>query len=568
MVCLCFVAGCERDSQSADVVFTNGTVFTVNPEQPEAQAVAVSGNKISYVGSAEGVKAWVGKDTRVVDMQGGMLLPGFVDSHIHLAAGTLIARGVDLLTDDRKELFRRIREYAEQNPELEVITGYGWRFNVWDDRDPTAADLDAIDSTRPIFLWAVDGHKAWVNSKALEVAGIDKNTEDPAPGFSYFKRDEDGTPTGYIIEVPAQISTLEKLLDLGVDYTRSGMDEWMPKFSAAGVTTVLDAGIQGIEHDDAFSLIREYEDEGKLPFRIVATYYWNNGEIDPIPLLEEYRDKYNSELLQIQKLKINMDGDEVTRTALLVEPYADDPAASPKPIIDYEVVTDTAKRADEKGFDVFCHCLGDLAVRRMIDSVEKVIAANPERDRRNAVSHAWLIHPDDLERLKQFDISADMQLSWAGLDPLTNNIARSRIGDERMTRLQPAKPVLDAGARLTLSSDWPVAAYAPTYEPLKTLQGAVTRQGFGETTRKQPALGGEGAKLSLEQAIRAHTLAGAYLLRMDDKVGSIEVGKLADLVLLQSDIRDIDPYKIGDTKVVATMMNGKFTHDESAKGSP
>ena len=317
-------------AQVADFIFTNGKVYTVNPKQLEAQAVAVKGEKIIYVGSAAGANKLKGAKTKVVDLKGGMLLPGFVDNHIHVIAGTLIARGVNLQTDSREEVFTRLREYVRKNPKLKVIVGYGWRFNVFS--DPTKEDLDKIESKRPVFLWAVDGHKAWVNSKALELAKITKTTKEPVPGYSFFKRTKDGTPTGYIIEVPAQILVLSRLTTLGQPYARSGLDVWLPRLSSAGITTVFDAGIQGLSQDDGFKLILDYERRGKLPLRIFAAYYWNSGKVDPIPILKRLMSTYKSKLIRVQKLKINLDGDDDTYSALLVDPYSDKPGAKVNPI--------------------------------------------------------------------------------------------------------------------------------------------------------------------------------------------------------------------------------------------
>ena len=223
---------------AADYVFTNGFVHTVDDANPQAEAVAVVGDQIVYVGDSDGAQAYVGESTEVVDLDGRMLLPGFVDSHLHALAGALIAKGSRLETDSREELLEMIRAHIAANPGDDLIVSFGWRPHLFPDTGPRKEELDAIESERPVYLWSVDGHSAWVNSRVLELAGIDADHPETQPPFSFYQRDADGTPTGWVVEVPAQLETLGRLTAVGPDYIEEGFRSWIPRFSAAGITTL------------------------------------------------------------------------------------------------------------------------------------------------------------------------------------------------------------------------------------------------------------------------------------------------------------------------------------------
>ena len=527
--------------------------------QPWAEAVAIEGNKITYVGGADGLKSQIGLGTEVIDLDGRMMMPGFVDGHIHAIAGGMIMQGLDLQTDDKDELFKRLKTYIADNPDLDVILGYGFRFNVWTDGNPTAAMLDKLESERPVYLWAIDGHIAWVNSKALEIAGIDKETPDTVPGYSYFEKDENGEPTGYIVEVPAQMQVLSALVDVDLDFIKAGVEEWLPRISEAGITAVADYGIQGIGQDEGFQLFKDLEVAGQLPVRVVGVYYWNDPNVDPIPLLRELDEKHSTELIQANRLKINLDGGDDKWTGLFVEPYADRPDIEVRPIIPYDVLNDVVKRADAAGFDVVCHCYGDLAVRKLLDAIEAAIAANPERDRRNVLSHLVLVHPEDVGRFSELGVTADLQAAWGALDPLNAGITTERLGEKHMKRYIGINELLKTGANLSFSSDWPVSGYISNIFPLRTIQVAATRRTLGDSNSTR--LGGEAGKVPLEAALRAHTLGAAYGMGIDDKVGSIQMGKLADLIVLDKNIFEVPEEEIGNVKVMYTIMNGKIVHE-------
>ncbi|MEP1573913.1 amidohydrolase [Roseibium album] len=552
----------SRANPATDFALINGQIHTMDEAGTVAEAIAIEGDEIVYVGDAAGLGNVIGLGTEVIDLEGKMVLPGFVEGHMHPTAGALIMRGVDLQVDSIGGILERVRTYAEENPDLPIIHGYGVRLHLWEDGYGTKEMLDEIDSERPIYLWGVDGHQAWVNSRALEIAGIDENTPETVPGFSYFRRNEDGTPAGWIVEIPAQLQVLSKLIDLNLEYTEAGVREWLPRFAAAGITTAHDYGIQGLGMEEGFQMMTDLAEAGDLPIRVQGNFYWNDPDIDPIPLVESMREQFNAEHVSARGLKINMDGGDDAYSALYTEPYSDNPDADPAPIIPYDILNETVLRADAAGINVVCHCFGDAAVRAVLDAIEMAIEQNPRRDRRNVISHALLVHPDDIARFAELGVTWDSTGAWMSRDPSLASISVSRLGEERIQRYGPMKAIAEAGGNVSLGSDWPAAGYISEYRPLVAIRTAIMRQLPGRD--EVPPLGGEEARVSVDLAIRANTINAAYGMGRDHEVGSLEVGKKADLVVLSENLYDIDPSTIHEVDVLYTMMGGKLTYDSAA----
>jgi len=558
-VASCLAISCTT-RQSADLVLTNGRVYTVDEANPWAEALAVRGNEIVYVGDAAGAEEFIGGDTEVLDLAGKLMLPGFVEGHFHTTSQGIILQGLDLQTDSMDELLARLKEYADANPDLEFIHGWGVRPNTYGPGEPNAAMLDAIVPDRPVYLWQVDGHSAWVNSRAMEMAGLDRHTPDVVPGASFFVRDDEGNPTGYIVEVPAQMEIFLKFVTLDEAYIREGMGRWFPDYSEAGITAVHDFGWVGVEQDVALKILKDFEQDGTLTTRIYGSYYWNDATIDPVPIATRMRDENQTGLVQVSALKINMDGDDDKYSGLYVDGYADNPDADPQPIMPFDVINDAAVRADAAGLHLICHCFGDLAARRFLDAVELAKETNPEWDRRPVSSHTQLIHPDDRPRFAELNATYDITGQWMALDPYTGTITPSRLGEDAMDGVFPIKAMIEAGANVSLGSDFPAASYVADYRPLNAIEQAVTRQMLGN--RDMPILGGEDARLTVAEAIRANTYGAAYGTAVENRIGSLEVGKLADLIVLDQNLFEIDPHEIHNASVIFTMMDGVVRHRE------
>ncbi|MDK3075947.1 amidohydrolase [Sedimentitalea sp. JM2-8] len=549
----------NRNYPSSDWALINGKIYTVDKDNPWATAIAVEGNRITYVGDAQGLKDQIGIATRVVDLDGKMVLPGFVEGHFHVVAGGIVAQGVDLQTDDKDEVFEKLRQYIADNPDLEVIEGYGVRLSTFKDGLPTKEMFDEIESERPIYLWTVDGHSAFVNSKAFEIAGVDKDTPETVPGYSFFDRDAEGNPTGFIVEVPAQLQVLSALRSFNADTVLEGVKEWLPKFSAAGITTVFDYGVQGVTNEEAFDWLQEREKEGALPVRLQGSYYWNDPELDPIPPLLSLKEKYNSELVKVDTLKINLDGGDEKWNALFTEPYADNPDVKVEPIIPYDVLYKVVADANAQGLNITCHCFGDLAVRKLLDASEAATKGNPSGESHHAVSHAVMVHPDDIPRFGELGVTYDTTGFWMSFDPLLQSITTDRLGADRVQAMLPMKQIAEAGGNISLGSDWPASGYLSEYRPLLSIRTAVTRQLPGRDDI--PPLGSEEARIPLDMAIYAQTLGAAAGRGLNDKIGSLQAGKMADMVVLDQNLFEIDPHDIDETQILLTIMNGEVTYD-------
>jgi predicted amidohydrolase YtcJ len=546
------------DTGTADVVFVNGKVYTVASARPWAQAVAVKGRRIAYVGNTAGAKAFISRRTEVIDLRGKMLIPGFVEAHTHPYVGSAYSQGVDLQYDTREKLLEVLTAYAKTTPANSLVRGFGWRYMAFPQTGPRKEDLDAIWPDRPVFLVAIDIHCAWVNSKALQLAGITKDTPDPLPGFSRFERDPStGEPTGFLVEPPAMVQVLDASEPFTIDSVAAALGLWLPKASAAGITSVLDAGVIVVSEDEAFQHYIALENAGKLPFRVVGTHYYNDPKTDPIEIITRLRAKYRTELVRASVLKLNIDGGLEPYTAYLVEPYSDKPDTRGVTLLPADRIKQIVRTADREGIDVHCHVIGDGAVRLVLDAVEEAIAANPPRDRRHSLAHLPLVTDSDLPRFAKLGVIAQSSAQWAVLDPAMVDIAEKRLGS-RANHLFRFNSMLRTHGRLTLGTDWPAASYYSTYKPLDAIEVALTRQEIGKPDAR--ALAPIGERIDLAQALRANTLDAAYQLRLEKNTGSIEVGKFADLAVLQENLFDVPVREIHATPIVMTMMNGRFTH--------
>lgn len=473
----------------------------------------------------------------------------------------LNARGiacVDLQYDTREKLLELLTAYARTTPASPLVRGFGWRYMAFPQTGPRKQDLDAIWPDRPVFLCAIDIHCAWVNSKALQLAGITKDTPDPLPGFSRFERDpQTGEPTGFLVEPPAMVQVLDASEPFTIDSVAAALGRWLPKASAAGITSVLDAGVIVVPEDDAFRHYIDLENAGKLPFRVVGTHYYNDPKTDPIESITRLRAKYHTELVRASVLKLNIDGGLEPYTAYLLEPYSDKPDTKGVTLLPADRIKQIVRTADREGIDVHCHVIGDGAVRLVLDAIEEAMAANPPRDRRHSLAHLPLVSDSDLTRFAKLGVTAQSSAQWAVLDPAMVDIAEKRLG-KRADHLFRYNSILRAHGRFTLGTDWPAASYYSTYKPLDAIEVALTRQEIGKPDA-QP-LSPISERIDLAQALRANTLDAAYQLRLEKNAGSIEVGKFADLAVLQENLFDVPVREIHATPIVMTMMNGGFTH--------
>lgn len=550
-------------AEKADYVFKNGAIYTIDSKNPQAQAIAITGKYITYVGTNNGVRAFVGDKTQVIDLKGQMLLPGFVDSHIHPTLA-MFAGGADLQFDSLEEVLASVKKWADAHPDAPVIRGYGWRYTLFPTTGPIKADLDKLFPDRPVLLIAIDVHSAWINSKAMELAGVNAKTPDPVPGFSYFQRDlKTGEPTGWVVETPAEQAVLAKLTPPTPEAQIAAMAELLPNFSAAGITAVFEAGIATMPTETGYDGYQQLEKENKLPVRVVGTYYWNNPETkDPIATVLKLQNKYNSELVQVKTLKIMMDGGEAQHTAVLLKPYYDRPGFNAEYLLDPKLVEAAVLKAQQHGVDTHCHCYGDAAIRTYLDIVAEAEKQYPNSPSRHTIAHSLLITDQDVPRFKELNVTMQTSPQWITPDPYSEKLTQILGNDVVNAEWARMNSVSKAGGRLAFGSDWPAAGYFSSYRPLDAIQVALTRAILPQYEKIQftPIMPPANEIVTLDQALKAYTLDSAYVLDLETKVGSLEVGKDADIVVLEKDLYKIPPSAISTTKVKLTMMNGNITY--------
>lgn len=564
MCSILLFASCGPSSENAaDMVFINGKVYTVNDSMPWAEAIAVKGKEIVFVGTTKDAEAFIGRNTEVTDLEGKMLMPGFVESHIHPTV-SWVTVGADLQTDDLSEMIARLKTWASENPNAKVIRGFGWRYGLFPPEGPNKRLLDSVFPSTPAILVAIDGHGAWANSAALDAAGITKETPDPMPGFSTYQRDnKTGEPTGFLVEIPAFIGVLGKLVPTDLSAVKEGMELYMKKFSEAGITTVLDAGILGIKHEEGYDLYQQLEKEGKLAVRTFGTYYYNRPDEDPFAPFLSLNKKYQSELVKAAILKINLDGGEAQYTAAMMHPYVGKGDFRGNLLMKSERLYEIVEEAHRQGIPTFGHMVGDHAVHDYLNAVENARKKYPESKTRHTASHVVYYLDSDLPRFKQLDVSAQFSAQWATPDNSVLGLAADRVGlDFIKSKYMRVGSMIRSGANVGFGTDWFAAGYYSTYKPLEAIHVAITRtmvHGKGVMEQMPPS----DEVVTLAQALYASTMGSAYILNAEKQIGSIEKGKLADFIVFDKNLFDLPPSEVKNAKVLLTVMNGKMRQKQN-----
>ena len=532
---------------AADLVLRGGAVYTLDSARSWAQAVAVRDGSIVYVGSDEGAAAFVGEATRVVELDGRMLLPGFQDAHIHPISGGLRAIRCELgglATQDA--YLKAVAEYAAANPDESWILGGGWSMDAFPGAIPDGRLLDEIVPDRPVYLRSTDGHSAWVNSKALEIAGITADTPDPPDGR--IDRDpETGEPVGALQEGAMNLvgkhaprPTLAKRVE--------GLRFALRMLGGYGVTAFQDASVRG---DDSLDTYQYLDARGELTARVVAAQWWerDRGE-EQIAEMVERRSRYTRGRVRATSVKIMQDGVMENQTAVLLEPYVGKPGVTGIPMVDPEALKQIVTKLDRESFQVHFHAIGDGAIRQSLDAVETARKRNGNRGNRHHISHIQLFDPADIPRFRQLDVVANFQPLWAYADSYITDLTIPFLGPERSRWMYPIGSLQRSGAVLAFGSDWSVSSA----NPLEELEVAVTRMGAqGETsTAYLPE-----ERIDLGSAIAAFTIGSAYVNSLERQSGSVEVGKWADLIVLDRNLFEIEPSEISEARVLLTLLEGE-----------
>lgn len=540
------VLAVAQDSRPADLILRNGAVYTMDAARSWAAAVAIAGGRIIYTGPDAGATKLRGPSTRIIDLGGRMVLPGFHDSHVHLMEGGVgmsLVNLKDLKTP--KEVLAEVRKYAAAHPDKSWVTGAGWDLPVFPEANPHKEQLDEIVSDRPAYMEAADGHSGWANSKALELAGIVKDTRDPVGGR--IERDPvTKEPTGTLRESAKELVT--KLIPRATAAENvAGLKRALEFANSLGITSVQEADA----NDEILDAYRVLDERGQLSVRAVAALHTDpqKGEEQVAGLIER-RNSFGGTRLRPTAVKIFADGVIESGTAALLEPYLNRTGSRGELNFEPERLAKFVTSLDREGFQVHIHAIGDRAIRVSLDAYAAAQKANGRRDARHHIAHLELIEPDDIPRFRELGVIANFQPLWAYADPYIKDLTLGPLGPARSRWLYPIGSVVRTGATIAAGSDWPVTSL----NPIEAIQVAVTRRGPAEA--EGPAWIPE-EKIDLAAMLAAYTINGAYLNHEEKEAGSIEPGKAADLIVLDRDLFKIPPEKIHEAKVVLTLLEGQ-----------
>jgi predicted amidohydrolase YtcJ len=533
---------------NADLVLTGGRIFTADAALTVAEAVAVRDGRIAWVGRASEATAHVGPATRVLELEGRTVVPGFQDAHCHPAEG-----GVESLRctlndcESREECLDEIARYIAANPDLDWVVGSGWSIDSFERGTPSRADLDAILPDRPAYFENRDGHGAWVNSRALERAGVTRESPDPSDGR--IERDASGDPQGTLHEGAMNLVG-DLLPPTAPAEWETGILRAQAAFHALGITAWQDARIDTPEMLASYRAVAE---RGELTMRVEGNLLWGRtrGE-DQVEALTAMRADGSLGRLRIRGAKIFADGVLENFTGALLEPYVDTDNYGIS-MLERDELGRAVVLLDAHDFQVHVHTIGDRAVRDALDAIEAAQRTNGRRDRRHHLAHLQLVHPDDLPRFAELGVVANVSPLWACHSGYVDELTEPFIGPERSSRMYPFASLLRAGTRLAFGSDWTVS----TADPLPQLEVAVTRIS-PETRDTEPLLPEEG--IDLPTALATFTAGSAYVNFLDAETGTLEPSKLADLAVLDRDILDPGAGPIGDARVLLTLVEGEAVY--------
>ena len=513
----------------------------------DPEAVAVRDGRIAAVGSARDARAWTGPGTRVLELEGRTLVPGFQDAHLHPPHGGLAAAQCYLFDAvTREQCLETIARYAAEHPELEWVEGGGWSIDSFAGGTPSRADLDTVVPDRPVFLDNRDGHGGWVNSRALELAGVTAETPDPPDGR--IERDPSGAPQGTLHE--GAMDLVRRLLPpISQPEWEAAILRAQEDLHALGITAWQDAAVTA----DTYPAYLALAGRGALTMRMEGNLLWERGVEDgQLEELVARRDTGTIGRLRLRGAKIFVDGVLENFTGAVLEAYVgtDNTGLS---MHEPDELAQIVTALDAHGFQVHMHTIGDRAVREAHDATEAARRANGPRDRRFHLAHVQLVHPDDLPRFAELGVAANASPYWACRSDYVTVLTEPFIGPERSARMYPFGSLLRAGAPLAFGSDWTVS----TPNPLLEIEVAVTRSP-PDDRGAEPLLPGEA--LDLPTALETFTAGSAWVNFLDEDTGTIEPGKLADLVVLDRDVLDPGGGPVGDARVLLTLVEGEAVY--------
>ena len=545
---------------TADLAFVNGRVYTVDAERRWAGAVAVSQGQILAVGTDADVRELIESRTEVVDLDGRLLLPGFQDAHVHPPSG-----GFEMLHCNLSEAYevhdyeRIVSEYATAHPGEPWIVGGGWSMDLFPGGNPSKDILDRVVPDRPVYLMSRDGHSAWVNSRGFAIAGVTRDTPDPVDGW--IVRDDAGEPAGTVHE-GAFVLVERHVPDPTLSDWVEGLLAAQRHLQALGITAWQDAIVGGSYPTlDAY---RQIAATGDLTARVVGALWWDRHRgIEQLDDLLVARERGRVGRFSATTVKIMQDGVIENGTAAVLEPYLD---ADGRPtgnrgtsFVEAGDLKAGVTRLDAEGFQVHIHAIGERAVREALDAFEAARAANGANDQRHHIAHIQVVHPDDVPRFGELGVAANAQPLWAVNEGQMLHLTIPFLGPERSSWQYPFQSLVRSGAVLAMGSDWSVSSANPLWEMhVAVNRTAPSAYEYGGGTG-EPFLPDE--RIDLPTAMAGFTINSAYVNHLDDLTGSIEVGKRADLVVLDRDVFEHPVDEIADASVMLTFVDGERVYD-------
>jgi predicted amidohydrolase YtcJ len=535
----------------ADLLIVGAPVYTADPARPWADAVAVRAGRVAAAGPERDLAELRGPSTRVLRLDGGLVLPGFQDAHVHTAAGGLELARCDLHEVEPAAYAAAVARYAADHPGDPWVLGGGWVMDAFGTGGPHRSALDAVVADRPVLLESTDGHSAWVNGLALELAGITRATPDPPRGR--IERDASGEPTGVLHEA-AKALVGDLAPEPGQAEWEAAIERGQAHLHRLGITAWQDAAVE----PDMLAAYRAVAERGRLTGRAVAALRWEveAGGAQLADLVERRRTGTVGRL-RASAVKVFSDGVFENRTAAMLEPYLD---ADGRPtgnlgiaMLAADELARVATALDAEAFDVHVHAIGDRAVRDALDAFQAAAAANGRRDARHQIAHLQFVHPDDRPRFRRLGVVANAQPFWSCLDGYMRELTLPFLEPERAGWQYPWASLRRAGAVLAFGSDWTVS----TANPLQEIEVAVRRVVPGDPDG-EPFLPDE--RVDLPAALDAFTSGSAYALRLEAETGSVTPGKLADLAVLDRDPFDPAAGPIAGARVLATLVEGEPVH--------
>jgi hypothetical protein len=540
----------------ADILIVHAKIFTGDEKTPWAQSLAIRKGKIVAVGTDEQVARYRAIGTKQIDAGGKLVLPAFTDSHIHMTEGGLSLLHVNLEgAKDAADIQNRLRAYAAQHPDDPWILGRGWNYAMFAPETlPNKKILDQLFPATPVFLEGYDGHTYWANSKALALAEITKSTPDPLNG-AIVRDPSTGEPTGALKEYAGDLVAkvvpkpdhVQKLNAL-----RAAM-KWANQNGLARVHSC------GGDFEN-LDLLQELRDDNQLSVRFHIAYLPDPPKLRPqdVEAVEAARKKFHDQWIDVNSVKFFLDGVVESHTAAFLEPYSDDPSTKGSLFWNPEEYRSAVAQLDKSGFQLYTHAIGDYAVRTALDAYEFAEHQNNTKDDRNRIEHIETITATDIPRFAKLRVIASMQPLHSYPDEDTLDVWARNIGPDRASRAWVWKSIALDGGRYTFGSDWPVV----TLNPWEGIQTAVTRQ---TSDGKPPGGFCPSQKLTVAEAVEGYTMDAAYAGHLEKSEGSLEPGKVADVIMVDHDIFEIDPHTIDQTKVVLTIVGGKIVYADDSQ---